>query len=85
LFSFVLLSLPSSLSLSDAVASRPFTSDFQHYSILLIITDGVINDMNKTIEALVVCLSLSLSFFLSLCGRVCCCSLLPFSVSVYIC
>jgi hypothetical protein len=33
-------------------AQRPFAADYQHYNILLIITDGVINEMHKTIDAI---------------------------------
>ena len=31
-------------------ATAPFTQDTQHYSILMIITDGVVNDMKSTIK-----------------------------------
>jgi vacuolar-type H+-ATPase subunit F/Vma7 len=34
-------------------AMQPFTSEFQHYNILLIITDGIISDMAKTIDSIV--------------------------------
>jgi len=36
-----------------SIASRPYTQAEQHYSILLIITDGVINDMDATVGAVV--------------------------------
>jgi vacuolar-type H+-ATPase subunit F/Vma7 len=38
---------------ADAIASRPYTPTSQHYSILLILTDGIINDMKETIQAIV--------------------------------
>ena len=31
---------------------RPCTQAYQHYTVLLIITDGVVNDMDKTIDAI---------------------------------
>lgn len=34
-------------------AAKPYTANYQHYHILLIITDGVINDMRETIDELV--------------------------------
>lgn len=34
-------------------ASQPFTADFQHFNIMLIITDGAISDMSKTIDSIV--------------------------------
>jgi len=34
-------------------ALRPYTYDYQHYQIILIITDGVINDFAKTVDAIV--------------------------------
>ena len=33
------------LAAADDVASLPFTQGTQHYSVLLILTDGVVNDM----------------------------------------
>jgi hypothetical protein len=36
---------------ADRLATRPFAPGFQHYQILLILTDGVINDMAATIQA----------------------------------
>jgi hypothetical protein len=38
---------------TEQIASRPYTSDYQHYHILLILTDGVINDMGATISKIV--------------------------------
>lgn len=56
-FNHVLLSGPTYfsriISQVSKKASEPFSSDHQHYSILLIITDGVINDMKKTIDEVV--------------------------------
>jgi vacuolar-type H+-ATPase subunit F/Vma7 len=34
-------------------AMRPYTHDYQHYNVLLIFTDGIINDMDATIDAIV--------------------------------
>lgn len=34
-------------------ALRPYTADYQHYNILLIITDGVINDWAKTVDSII--------------------------------
>jgi len=55
-FDKVLLSGPTYFSevigMAEAVAtSQPFNQDDQNYSVLLIITDGVINDMKRTIQA----------------------------------
>ena len=38
------------LKAATQLASAPFTQNTQHYSILLIITDGVVNDMKVTIR-----------------------------------
>jgi len=57
--SFNRVSLSGPTHFSDVIAtatslsSKPFTKDLQHYSILLIITDGVINDMQQTIKAVI--------------------------------
>jgi len=47
-----------------AIASRPYSAGFQHYSILLIITDGVINDMDQTIQAIIEASRLPLSIII---------------------
>lgn len=35
---------------ASEIASAPFTEDSQHYEILLIITDGVVNDKMLTVK-----------------------------------
>jgi len=40
------------INTATAIASAPYAKDFQHYSILLILTDGVINDMERTLAAI---------------------------------
>lgn len=38
---------------ADIVAQQPYQENLQHYTILLIITDGIINDMDRTIDAII--------------------------------
>lgn len=38
---------------ADSVASAPYSATEQHYNILLILTDGVINDMNVTMRSII--------------------------------
>jgi len=56
-FQYVALSGPTYFSeiiqTADVVASQPYTQESQHYTILLILTDGIINDMDATIECIV--------------------------------
>jgi len=56
-FNHVLLSGPTYFSeilrTVTSIAAQPYSPGLQHYSILLIITDGVINDMKETIAAIV--------------------------------
>ena len=49
------------LQTANAIASRPFAAHAQHYNILLILTDGVINDMQRTIDSIVAGSDLPLS------------------------
>lgn len=42
-------------------AQRPVTQDSQHYTVLLILTDGVINDKEQTIQAIINASSLPVS------------------------
>jgi len=41
------------ISGAHQMSSTPYTTSSQHYTILLIITDGIINDMNKTIQSII--------------------------------
>lgn len=52
------------LSNSSAVAKRPWAQGKVHYNILLILTDGVINDMAQTIDALVAASQLPMSIII---------------------
>lgn len=49
---------------ASVFASEPYRPDYQHYTILLIVTDGMITDMRNTIDALVTASS-TLVIFLS--------------------
>jgi hypothetical protein len=52
---------PAHCALRERVRSRPITQEHQHYTVLLIITDGVINDMDETIAGIVRASALPLS------------------------
>jgi vacuolar-type H+-ATPase subunit F/Vma7 len=41
------------ISTANSIASQPMSAKHQHYSILLILTDGLITDMQKTIDTIV--------------------------------
>jgi hypothetical protein len=41
------------IEMANATAMEPFRPDYQHYTIMLIITDGAICDMNQTVDAIV--------------------------------
>eukprot|EP00478_Filoreta_tenera_P000314 GABV01000314.1.p1 GENE.GABV01000314.1~~GABV01000314.1.p1 ORF type:complete len:367 (+),score=115.60 GABV01000314.1:230-1330(+) len=41
------------ITTAAAMASQPYTATDQHYRVLLILTDGIINDLNQTIDAIV--------------------------------
>jgi hypothetical protein len=43
----------------------PYRADYQHYTVLLIITDGMINDMQKTIDSIVEAADKPLSIIIS--------------------
>ncbi len=66
IFPHILLSGPTCFeqivrAAAAKASSHPFNAREQHYSILLILTDGVINDMQQTADALVAASGLPLS------------------------
>lgn len=52
-FSGPTLFAPLLVEATRAAIARPYSQSFQNYSLLLIITDGVINDMDETIATIV--------------------------------
>jgi len=56
-FKNVLLSGPTYFSevirTVTSIAAQPYSLNLQHYSILLLLTDGVFNDMKETVAAIV--------------------------------
>eukprot|EP01083_Nonionella_stella_P198652 729178_1 len=52
------------LNTAASIASEPWTADSQHYSILLILTDGIINDVKQSVDAIVAATNLPLSIII---------------------